>query len=109
MNDEFLKHAIETIDTLTLAEIKDGLAAAGIDVTNMHSGKLVSEVPFKDIWVGMEVVSPTTIIGKIALKIDVSQVKRYGIVPEDNWLRIEWNSGRSLARAHRELNNIKVK
>jgi hypothetical protein len=80
-----------------------------VNVTNNYSGQLLSEVPYPEIHVGMKLISEKLIVGEVVLKIDEAQIKQYGKVPLDNWLRIKWKSGREIARPHRELNNIKVK
>jgi hypothetical protein len=109
MNDDFYSHALGVIVDLTPAEIQAGLAAVEITVTNHHSGELLSEVPFEETWVGMEVLDAAQKSGSILHRIPLKNLHRHSINTDDNWITVEWKNGKKVCLPQKEFNNVRVK
>lgn len=106
MNKQFAEYASNLIDNLTTSEVKEGLEAAGIEVVSKYSGKPLSEVPYEDIFVGMEIISAINTLGQVANKQYVEKTKD----PEDdNLISINWNNGNSSHDCHYNFCNVKVR
>jgi hypothetical protein len=105
MNEKFLQYALQKIESSTPAEIKAKADEIGLELVSIHSGKPLSEIPYDDIWVGMEVISKRNIAGKVILKIDKQETS---FPLHNNWIRIEWVKGLPTSRPHSSLNNVKV-
>lgn len=103
MNEEFLKHALKVIDSLTVEELRDGLREAGLELVSIHSGKKLSEVPYANIWVGMEVIGCNGDVGRVDAKYDKENDDK------DNLIRIEWSSCSRTTHQHYWYNNVIVK
>jgi hypothetical protein len=70
---------------------------------NDHSGKNLSDVPYDEIRVGMELISTKGTPGKISKKIDKK------IQHDDNWLLVHWNNGNMSCDEHYNFSKVKVK
>lgn len=106
MNDQFKEHAIAVIDNMSKEELKTGLKAAGIETVSKYSGLPLSEVPYADIFVGMEVISAVDTPGKVISQLDVEKSED----PEDdNWIEISWNNGKTSYDNHYLFDKVKVK
>lgn len=66
----------------------------------------LSAVPFKEIFVGMELISAIGTPGKIVEKLDRPRT----IDPEiDNWIKIDWENGKSSYDCHYLFDKVTVK
>jgi len=103
MNDVFLQRALRTIEGLTPKQLRDGLREAGLELVSVHSGKKLSEVPYDEIWIGMEVVGCDGDTGIVDAKYNKTGDN------DDNVIRIEWSSCSQSAHWHYWFNNVTVK
>jgi len=66
----------------------------------------LSEVPYDEISLGMEVISAINTPGKVVEKLDVEKT----IDPEiDNWIKVEWENGKSSYDCHYNFSKVTVK
>jgi hypothetical protein len=76
---------------------------------NIHSGKKLSEVPYEDIKVGMELISAIGNPGKVVEKISKEEKPNRD---DDNWIVIHWLPDATLQpsiQPHFLLDKITVK
>jgi hypothetical protein len=83
MNQEYYNYAIKLLDNTSPAELKAKLKEHGFEVKILHRGKKLSEVPFDDVWVGMEVLS---VHGDVRKVTDVRAFKEPG---QENCIEIK--------------------
>jgi hypothetical protein len=70
---------------------------------SVHSGKKLSEVPYAEIEIGMETISAINTPGKVSRK-DTKKIR-----DDDNWLTIQWVSGRMSCDYHFNFDKVTVK
>lgn len=72
-------------------------------MTSIYSGKPLSEVPYEDIFEGMELISAIQVPGKVIEKHSP------GHRGEDNDIDIQWDNGKTSSGWHFQLDKVKVK
>lgn len=103
MSNKRHNFSIRLANNLTPEELKDAAAGVDLPLLNIHSGKKLSEVPYDEIAVGMEVVSMGGIHGKVGRKVGK------GVLRTDNCLTIEWENGNESSSSHYMFDLVKVK
>lgn len=76
---------------------------------NNHSGKKLSEVPYEDIEVGMELISALGNLGEVTEKISKEEMPNRD---NDNWIVIYWSpfaTRSSSTQLHFLLTHVTVK
>jgi hypothetical protein len=72
----------------------------------MYSGKKLSEVPYDDIAVGMELISAIKNPGRVREKIDKELAPHR---ENDNWIIVDWDNGNQSYHLHQDYNFVTVK
>ncbi len=70
---------------------------------NKYSGKKLSEVPYDEVYVGMEVRSMKDTPGKIVSKLDKK------IQHDDNWITVKWDNGNVSCNEQYTFDLVRVK
>jgi hypothetical protein len=73
---------------------------------NKYSGKKLSDVPYEEISIGMEVISARNVLGQVILKIDKESIDLHG---DDNWVQVKWSNNNESVRPHFDFNKVTVK
>lgn len=87
--------------------INDGVVpVADVEYRMKHekySGKKLSEVPYEEIYIGMELISAINNFGKVIRKTDAIRGE------DDNWIAIQWENGKYSEDLHRNLSEVTVR